>query len=118
MPPAFSKNLPFFLSIDDKARLQKLAPLFHIDFSMLDDETYLLHHAHGGPGEEVRLPTAMAHRRLLAEVCAKAAKWVHFHLAESCRDSLLGRSDANLRRVAELYVRDREASLGLTSPGG
>jgi hypothetical protein len=111
MTTASTKNKSFTLTDEDKTRLQKIAPWFDIDFSKLDEETYVLRAAAGGASQTVELPATTAHRRLLAEICEKSSKWVHFHFAASCRDSLLGRNDASLSRVAELYTRDRDASL-------
>jgi hypothetical protein len=111
MTTAFPQYKLSFLNASDATRLEQLAPFFHIDFIKLDEETYLLHHTGGGLSESLRLLPAMAHRRLLAEICSKASKWVHFHFAESCRDTLLRQSDANLRRVAKLYVRDSNVAL-------
>lgn len=110
MPTASPKKQFFTLTADDGVRLQRIAPLFDIDFSKLDDENYVLRTTAGEVALEVELPSAMAYRRLLAEICSKAAKWVHFHPEVPCRDSLLGRSDANIGRLAELYARDRESS--------
>ena len=92
MPTTSPKKQFFTLTADDEVRLQRIAPLFDIDFSKLDDETYVLRTSAGEVALEVELPSAMAYRRLLAEICGKAAKWVYFHLDASCRDSLLGRS--------------------------
>jgi len=61
-------------------------------------------------GSEVSLPAAIAYWRLVAEISSRAAKWGHFHLGMSCRDSLLGQSDARLERIAALYVLDRDTS--------
>ena len=98
------------LSPVDEARLQKLAPLFEIDFHQVNEEAYALS-AHGGAdGSVVSLPAAIAYRRLLVEICSRSVKWVHFHLGVSCRDSLLGQSDARLERIAALYVLDRDTS--------
>ena len=110
MPTTSPKKQFFTLSADDEVRLQRIAPLFDIDFSKLDDETYVLRTSAGEAALDVELPASVSYRRLLAEICGKAAKWVHFHLEMSCRDSLLGRSDASLSRVAELFARDRELS--------
>lgn len=112
MPPTVSpRNSTFFLSSSDKVRLQELAPFFDIEFLQVDEETFSFCTFEGVGGCELSLPAAVAHRRLLAEICARAVKWVHFHLGASCRDSLLGQSEARLTRVTELYARDRDASL-------
>ena len=111
MTTASHKNKSFTLTDEDKTRLQKIAPWFDIDFRKLDEETYVLRAAAGGASQTVELPATTAHRRLLAEICEKSSKWVHFHFAASCLGSLFGRSDASLIRLAELYGRDRNASL-------
>lgn len=110
MPTVLSKNRLFPLTADDKTRLQNLAPLFDIHFRKIDEKTCVLRTMAGAGALEVELSASLAYRRLLSEICGKTVHWIHFHLDESCRDSLLGRSDANLARVAELYARDRKAA--------
>jgi len=112
MPTPHPKNRLFPLTVEDKTRLQKLAPLFDIHFCKLDEQTCVLQttSAAGAGASEVKLPVSLAYRRLLSELCEKTVPWIHFHFDESCRDSLLGRSDANLARVAVLYARDRKAA--------
>lgn len=111
MPAAPTEKSSHFLTQTEQARLQMLAPKFNIDFCQVDDETYRLNALDESGGHEVILPARVAHLRLLAEICARAAPWVHFHLGVSCRDSLLrDQSDARLARMAELYARDRDAS--------
>ena len=111
MPTQLPKNRLFPLTAEDKTRLQNLAPLFDIDFHKIDEQTCVLRTRAGAGAVEVKLPASLAYRRLLSEVCEKTVQWIHFHLEESCRDSLLGRSDANLARVAVLYARDRKVAL-------
>jgi hypothetical protein len=94
----------------DEARLQKFAPMFEIDFHQVNEKGYALSTHDGVNASEVSLPAAIAHRRLLVEISSRAAKWVHFHLGMSCRDSLLGQSDARLERIAALFVLDRAPS--------
>lgn len=112
MPTPLPNNRLFPLTAEDKTRLQNLAPLFDIDFRQIDEQTCGLRtmSAAGVGASEVELPASLAHRRLLSEICEKTLPWIHFHLAESCRDSLLGRSDANLARIAQLYTKDRKAA--------
>lgn len=107
MPTLFSKKQTFPLTADDKSRLQKLAPLFDIHFCKIDENTCILTTMAGAGALEVELPASLAYRRLLSEICEQTVHWIHFHFDESCRDSLLGRNDANLALVAELYARDR-----------
>jgi hypothetical protein len=94
----------FTLSPDDRARLERFAPLFGIDFVRTPDDSYRIECRVEEGGFVVTLSTEVAHRRLLAEICARASRWIHFHFGESCRDSLLDLSDAKVRRVAELYA--------------
>lgn len=110
MPTRHSENKLFTLTSEDKIRLQNLAPLFDIDFRKIDEQTCALRTTAGANALEVELPASIAYRRLLSEICEKTVPWIPFHLKESCRDSLLGRSDANLARVAVLYARGRDAS--------
>ena len=56
----------------------------------------------------LKSPTAGSGSNLPPDI---SSKWVHFHFAASCWGPLLGRSDANLIRLAELFARDRNASL-------
>ena len=102
----YPKIKAFNLTSADEIQLQKLAPLFGIDFRRVDGQTYSLHEidGEGGRAAPTMLPVAVAHRRLLAEISVKTAKWVFFNHDESCRDTLLGLSDARLTRVAELYA--------------
>ena len=111
MPAVQTQNDSRFLTPSERERLQMLAPKFDVLFDQVDDETYRLIAVGENGGREVILPAAMAYRRLLAEICARAAPWVHFHLGVSCSDSLLrDQSVARLARVVELYARDRDAS--------
>lgn len=118
MPATQTKKPSHFLTQDDQAHLQALAPKFDIHFDQVDGETYRLNALDGSGGCEVILPATVAHLRLLAEICARAAPWVHFQVGVSCGDSLLrDQSAARLARVAELYARDRDASRTLTAGG-
>ncbi len=112
MPTPIPKNRLFPLTAEDRTRLQNLAPLFDIHFRKLDAQTCVLRttSAAGVGALELKLPVSLAYRRLLSEICEKTVPWVHFHFDESCRDSLLGRSDANLARLAELYASGSKAA--------
>lgn len=99
----------FILEAEDEIRLRAIAPWFDIEFRKLSNDEYLLRSNDPDANREVVLQTSTAHRRLLAEICSRAAKWVYFHFGESCRDSLLNQSDARLIRVAGLYLCDRDA---------
>ena len=110
MSTLIPKNRLLPLSAEDKTRLQNLAPLFDIDFRKLSGQTYVLRTMEGAGALELKLPVSLAYRRLLSEICEKTVPWIHFHFDESCRDSLLGRSDANLARLAELYAHDRKVA--------
>lgn len=108
MQASYTQKTTFPLASADAARLEEIAPLFNIDFRQIDQNTYALKAFGGKQGSEVLLRVAIAHRRLLAEISERAAKWVHFHLGESCRNSLLGQCDARLSRVAVLYALNRD----------
>jgi len=111
MPAAQTQIDSHSLTPAEQARLQILAPKFDIDFHQIDERTYAIKALAENGSREFILPAMVAHRRLLAEVCARAAPWVHFHLGASCRDTLLrAQSEAQLARVAELYARDRDSS--------
>ena len=110
MPARNPKKTFTSLTPNDAAHLERIAPMFDIQFHEAGDGTYLLNALDGSGGHEVILPAKVAHLRLLAEICARAAKWVHFQVGVSCYDSLLrDQSEARLSRVAELYGRDRDA---------
>ena len=109
MPLAFfSRAHPLSLSSEDKARLNEIAHLFEIEFRQIGDDKYLLRDVGDCHFDEVFLRSSVAHKRLLTEICSRCAPWVYFHADESCQDSLLNHSDARLRCIAELYVRDRQ----------
>ena len=114
MPAVIPKKPFFHLTSTDEASLRKFAPLFDIQFRQVDEATYGLLVLELEHGPEAILPAVLAHRRLFAEISSKAAKWVHFHLGASCRDSLLGQGETGLKRAAELYAKNREAARMLT----
>lgn len=91
------------LSPEDRARLEIFAPWFDLDFRQISDDTYRIELRGEGDGNSVTLTFADAHRRLLMEVCSRAAPWVYFNFQESARDSLLNLSDARIERLATLY---------------
>jgi len=107
MPKSQRNNRIDALSIEDKDRLQKIAPEFGIELHQVNDDEYELRHVDDPYGERVVVPASVAHKRLLLEVCSCAAPWVYFHLRESCRDSLLNITDARLERIAELYRQQK-----------
>lgn len=109
-PTQLLEKKQFSLTSEDNARLRKFAPIFGFEFRQIDDKTYSLQSIDGGSACDVLLSSESAHVRLLNEIGSRAAKWVYFRVGTSCRDSLLGQSDARLMRVAELYVADREAN--------
>jgi hypothetical protein len=89
----------------DKQRLERLAPLFEIQFVRIGASAYELRKTEDV--EPARLDIQIAHTRLLLELCSRCAPWLYFHFGESCKYTLLGRSDSDLLRVAELYARKR-----------
>jgi hypothetical protein len=94
----------FRLNAHDKQRLENLAPHFNIGFEVQSNLSWSLYpNAHDRTGEIV-LNAGIAHRRLLTELCSRAARWLHFALGSSCRDTLLGLSDCRLQRIAQLYT--------------
>ena len=107
MPTRLDNKKSFTLSLDDRARLERFSPLFGIDFVRTPDGSYRIESGVEEDGFVVTLSTELAHRRLLAKICARASRWIHFHFGESCRDSLLDLSDAKVRRVAQLYALSR-----------
>lgn len=99
-------RVPRTLSESDKVRLEKIAPLFDIQFNRTDDGSYSLSVDEQSP---VRLPTKFAHLRLLTELCSKTVSWIYFHQEESCADSFLNQTDERLKRLSVLY-RKKKAS--------
>ena len=97
------------LTSADKIRLWAIAPSFGIEFRKLNEDAYFLRSLEVDANLDVTLPSSTAHIRLLTEISSRAAPWIYFRLDESCRDSLLNNSDARLMRVADLYLRSREA---------
>ena len=110
-------KIPLLLTTADKARLEKFAPLFDIEFHETSDGHYRLRIHSDTVAYEQTLPATVAHVRLLMEICERAVHWVHFHFAQSCRDSLLGLTDERIHRVAELYSLNRDARLAAVQPG-
>lgn len=106
MPENFAKRYPFTLSLEEKARLERLAPLFHIDFRVSDcgQITLALRNPYRD-STEVFVDSEHAHIRLLAEVCSRAVNWVYFHVGEPAHISLFSLTDARLARIAELYTK-------------
>jgi hypothetical protein len=96
------------LSDCDKQRLERLAPIFDIQFARIGASDYELRKTEDV--EPARLDVQIAHARLLLELCSRCAPWLYFHFGESCKYTLLGRSDSDLFRVAELYARKRDES--------
>lgn len=105
-PTVIPKMFSLSLTSAERARLRNIALWFGIEFHRFDPVNYRLSAADGRTGGELVLPEAIAHLRLLAEISSRAAKWIHFHLGVSCRDSLLGLTDDRLKRIAELYTLD------------
>jgi hypothetical protein len=110
--PQFELPIPactgFRLTGHDKQRLENLAPHFNIGFEVRSNVSWSLYPDACNRTVEIVLDAGIAHRRLLTELCSRAARWLHFALGSSCRDTLLGLSDCRLQRIAQLYT---EASL-------
>lgn len=94
----------FSLSENDRHRLEKLAPHFNLGFEAWSNITWALYPDACERTGGIVLNENVAHRRLLSELCSRAARWLPFRLGESCRDTLLGLTDARLRRIAQLYT--------------
>lgn len=115
--PTNDNKTPLLLTADDKTRLENVAPLVDIEFRETSDGSYHIRTCSDSFACEQTLPASVAHVRLLMEICERAVHWVHFHLAQSCRDSLLGLTDERIQRVAELYAANRDARLAAGQPG-
>lgn len=105
-PIALPKRGAFSLTKAEKDRLQHLAPIFGLNFMEDSDDLFVIRDLRTGNHIARMLPSEVAYRRLLTEICSRSAKWIYFHFEESCRDTLLQQSDARLGRIAELYSRD------------
>lgn len=99
-------RMPRTLSDSDKARLEKLAPLFDIQFKKIDGTSYSLK---VDGGKEHTLSARFAHFRLLSELCSKTVGWIYFHKDETCDVSFLSETDERFKRLSSLY-RKRKAS--------
>lgn len=87
----------------DKLRLEKYAPLFGVTFTANPDGTHTLAvHDAGGP-RTATVTSALAHFRLLAEVCEKIVPWVYFSAKEHCAKTLFSLSDNKVMRLSQLY---------------
>lgn len=111
-----TKGGTFTLADADKERLERLAPLFDVEFRRSEDGHVHLTVADAGPPRCVVLPAAIAHTRLLTELCAKCVNWVYFRDQEHCGKTLLSLPDAKLRRIAELYALRRTTQEKAASP--
>ncbi len=94
------------LTTAERVRLQHLAPTFGLNFIQDAGDLFEIRDLKTGKHIASMLPSEVAYRRLLSEICSRSAKWIYFRIEESCRDTLLQSSDARLERIAELYARD------------
>lgn len=95
------------IGVDEKARLEKIAPLFDISFSKKEnglESSYVLVVKEGRETRSAALRGESAHVRLLAELCEKTLHWVYFSEKEHCAITLLALSDAKLHRIGQLYL--------------
>lgn len=111
MPTKSPKKQFFTLTADDEVRLKTLAPLFDVDFFQMDEPTCVLRTSSGELILAVELPEALAYRRLLAEICSKAAKWLHFHL-----EMMLPTSDDRQERIQQSRDGRDQSGSGSVDP--
>jgi hypothetical protein len=95
------------LTVEEKERLERLAPYFDLNFRCSVDAAYELIWIDDPAATAVRLTNGTAHVRLLIELCARTAPWLYFHFGESCQRTLFRHSDTQLMRIAELYAKKR-----------
>lgn len=93
------------LSVAEKLQLERYAPWFNIEFSQDNSGCYLMRVLDDEDTRQAHLALAIAHRRLLAELCSKTVQWVFYHPGEHVADSLLSQGDSRIRRIADLYGR-------------
>lgn len=94
------------LSATDKARLEKVAPLFDIQFEAGPEVSRLVLDSE----EVIEVPSEFGHFRLLAELCSRTVRWIYFNASQSCIDSFLGHTDERLRRFSVLYQRKKASA--------
>ena len=108
--PSIESPKGFTLSNADRLRLELIAPWFNIGYRAISEDCAEILPDPTDPTQAIVVSMAIAHKRLMAEVCSRAGPWVYFHFGMSCRDSLMGLTDARLRRIGDLY------RLSLTQP--
>lgn len=91
------------MSDADKARLESIAPLFDIEFRVLDSFRCEIVVRDGPATRVVEVAIQRAYTRLLTEICSKTINWVYFRGAEHCGKTLLGLPDTKIKRIAQLY---------------
>lgn len=101
--PSIASPKGFTLSDADRLRLEIVAPWFNIGYRAISEDRAEILPDPDEPAQAVVVSVGIAHKRLMAEVCSRAGPWVYFHFGMSCRDSLMGLTDARLRRVGDLY---------------
>ena len=94
------------LSALDKARLEKVAPLFDIHFEQQDDHCVLVI----DDQEIIEVPSEYGHIRLLTELCSRTVNWIYFNAGQSCIESFLGHTDERLKRLSVLYHRKKASA--------
>jgi len=99
------------LTPQECARLEMHAKGFCIQFSQVAPAMYELCAIASPDEQSIVLPCEVAHLRLFAEICSRAANWVHFHFSKSAQKSLFELSDARIARIADLYRRHGDKPL-------
>jgi hypothetical protein len=93
----------YVFSRDDIDCLFRIAPLFDVLPVTLSDGSVLIQVSDGLLVRSAQVSSQVAPLRILAEVCEKLVRWVHFHEGEHCARSLFDLTDARILRLAELY---------------
>lgn len=101
--PPIESPKGFTLSNADRLRLEIVASWFNIEYRAISADRAEISFDPADPTQAVVVSMAIAHKRLMAEVCSRAGPWVYFHFGMSCRDSLMSLTDARLRRIGDLY---------------
>lgn len=98
----------------DRERLEAYAPLFDVVVSPLPENQVQLRVLDRGGWREHVIGAESLHVRLLSELCSKTLRWIYYPVGTPCYEALLGLAEARIRRISELYQRQKATLLGLS----
>jgi hypothetical protein len=93
------------LTLSEQARLEQFAPLFDIGFKRVSPTHYQISVITSDGVVESLLSEKQAHVRLLAELCSKTVRWVHYSRTETVHTTFFSLADSKLLRMAQLYSK-------------